>query len=239
MDYFVGLDLGQARDHTAVAVVTPDDLYKEALAYNEEARRRPYSGLQFIEPHEPVYEVVHLERLPLGSRYPDIVDRVQTLLTASPLRDNALLAVDATGVGAPVVDMLKNMGLSFKSVVITGGEREVRDGDTYRVPKRDLVAAPQVLLQSRRLKIAPSLPEARTLTEELLNFRYEITRSANDAYGAWREGDHDDLVLAVALAVWAIERPTPPVRARSARHTFSAFPPLRERPFPPLEGPRL
>ncbi len=29
---------------------------------------------------------------------------------------------------------------------------------------------------------------------------------AHDSYGAWREGTHDDLVLAVALALWAGER---------------------------------
>ena len=29
--------------------------------------------------------------------------------------------------------------------------------------------------------------------------------TAHDSYGAWREGQHDDLVLAVALAVWFAE----------------------------------
>lgn len=26
--------------------------------------------------------------------------------------------------------------------------------------------------------------------------------AANEMFGAWREGQHDDLVLAVAIAVW-------------------------------------
>ena len=30
--------------------------------------------------------------------------------------------------------------------------------------------------------------------------------AAHDIYGAWREGQHDDLVLATALAVWFGER---------------------------------
>lgn len=235
MEYFVGLDLGQVRDHTAVAVVTPDDLYKDALALNAELRRRRYPDRDLAEPHDPTYEVVHLERLPLGTRYPDVVGRVDTLLATPPLQDNAELAVDATGVGAPVVDMLGRAGLSFKSVVITGGERETRDGNTHRVPKRDLVAAPQVLLQGRRLKIAPGLPDAETLTEELMTFRHEVTSSANDSYGAWREGDHDDLVLAVALAVWAAQKTpftTPNYPAHGA-YTADVFSPLRELPFPP------
>jgi hypothetical protein len=30
----------------------------------------------------------------------------------------------------------------------------------------------------------------------------KITPTANEAFGAWREGAHDDLVLAVAIAAW-------------------------------------
>jgi hypothetical protein len=71
-----------------------------------------------------------------------------------------------------------------------------------RVPKRDLVSGVQVALQSRTLKIASELSEAETLARELQNFTVKITDSANDVYGAWRVGTHDDLVLAVALAVW-------------------------------------
>jgi hypothetical protein len=107
------------------------------------------------------------------------------------------------------------------------------------VPKRDLIAVPQVLLQSRELKIAAELPEAETLASELQNFRYEITRSGNDTYAAWREGDHDDLVLAVALAVWALQKTPPPSPAYPTAnlHTGRVFPPLKELPFPPMEGP--
>lgn len=31
----------------------------------------------------------------------------------------------------------------------------------------------------------------------------KVTTAANDVYGAWREGTHDDLVLAASLALWA------------------------------------
>jgi hypothetical protein len=33
-------------------------------------------------------------------------------------------------------------------------------------------------------------------------FQVEITAAADDLYGAWREGAHDDLALAVALTCW-------------------------------------
>ena len=42
------------------------------------------------------------------------------------------------------------------------------------------------------------------LVKELLNFRVKINIStAHDSYEAWREGDHDDLVLSVALSCWS------------------------------------
>ena len=75
------------------------------------------------------------------------------------------------------------------------------------MPKRDLISAPLVLMQNGQLLIADALALKDTLVKELLNFRVKINIStAHDSYEAWREGDHDDLVLSVALACWAGER---------------------------------
>ena len=118
------------------------------------------------------------------------------------------LAVDATGVGAPVIDMFRAAYLPvyLQPIQITGGSEVSRDGDVARVPKRDLVSSSQVALQTGRLKIAPELPDAQTLVRELQNFQVKISlETAHDSYGAWREGTHDDLVLAVALALWVAE----------------------------------
>jgi hypothetical protein len=114
------------------------------------------------------------------------------------------LAVDATGVGAPVIDLFKreNHKSHLQPIQIVGGATVSREGGVTRVPKRNLVSTVQVYLQSKRLRIASQLPEADTLTRELQNFQVKITDAANDTYGAWREGTHDDLVLAAALALW-------------------------------------
>ena len=240
MDYYVGLDLGQMRDHTAIAIVTLNDLCKKINDLLEMISRSGHRIVSYDEIPEPIYEVRHLERLPLGTRYPEVVERVRKLLDTPPLQKNSILAVDATGVGTAVVDMLGRAGLCFERVIITAGEKETHEGNTYRVPKRDLIATAQVLLQTRRLKIAPALPEAEILAEELLNFRYEITRAGNDVYGAWREGDHDDLVLAVALATWLVRGCPPQVDlgySGPGVYTGNVFPPLRELPFPPLTHP--
>jgi hypothetical protein len=223
--YAVGVDLGQVQDYTAIAVVGLDERYLAACQARDEAyerlscaRQDPHldeTDLRIIEREideeedsmpEPVYELRHLERLPLGTRYPEVVGRIKALLSTSPLADECALAVDATGVGVAVTDMLRNAGLHFDRVTITSGEKETREGSRWRVPKRDLISACQVLLQQRRLKIAASLPEAKTLTDELLNFRYKITQASNLTYESWREGAHDDLVLALSLAVWEAEK---------------------------------
>jgi hypothetical protein len=44
-------------------------------------------------------------------------------------------------------------------------------------------------------------PAAEVLTRELEGFKVKITPAANETFGTWRDGEHDDLVLAVALAV--------------------------------------
>jgi hypothetical protein len=64
----------------------------------------------------------------------------------------------------------------------------------------------QALRQTGRLKIAQFLPEAAVHARELLGFQVKITATSPDTYGTWREGTHDDLVLALALACWYGER---------------------------------
>jgi len=120
-----------------------------------------------------------------------------------------ILAIDATGVGAPVVDLLKSEKINaiFASIQIVDGANVSSEFAMTGVPKRDLVSVAQVGLQNRKLKIAESLELAETLSRELQNFTVNITDAADDVYGAWREGTHDDLVLAVALAVWKANQP--------------------------------
>jgi hypothetical protein len=90
----------------------------------------------------------------------------------------------------------------------TGGDSVSRNPDgCLRVPKRDLISATLVHLHNGHLKIADALPLKDVLVTEFLNFRVKINSStAHDSYEAWREGNHDDPVLSVALSCWAGER---------------------------------
>jgi hypothetical protein len=91
-------------------------------------------------------------------------------------------------------------------LAITAGHRATQDDHGgWLVPKKELVSTLQVLLQSRQLHVADCLPEADTLVRELANFQVKVTATASDTLEAWREGAHDDLVLAVAIAAWQSE----------------------------------
>jgi phage FluMu gp28-like protein len=176
--YTIGVDLGQVSDYTAVAVLEEGPSRHYALRHLVRLRNRPY---------------------------PEIVNGIRLLVRRLP--GTPALAVDATGVGRPVVDMMKEARINadLYPVTITGGDAVTRDGLEYRVPKRDLCSCVAVLLQSGRLKIAREIPYAGTLQHELIRFRVKISPDGHDSYAAWREADHDDLVLAVAVASWMSE----------------------------------
>jgi hypothetical protein len=175
--YFLGLDLGQKRDYSAVAVV-------ERIDHRQAFQRTAFQKLL----------VRHVERLPLGTAYPRVVDRVRAIVRSGELAGNCALAVDATGVGAPVVDMLRaaRLGCDLSAVTITGGDRV----SGASVPKRDLMAEVLMLLEQGQLKIG-NLREGPQLVRELMDVRQSRGR-----VGADGTGEHDDLTIALALACW-------------------------------------
>ena len=208
MTFHVGLDLGQSADYTALAVVQDVKEMNGATTPGKPERR---------------LHLRHLERYPLRTPYPEIAEKVAALMRDPHLspevfdaaslrraRKHPRLAVDATGVGRAVTDLLRSKGLRFTSVTITGGDKANRPagGYSWRVPKRDLVAALEVPFHAGTLKVAEGLELWPTLKGELLRFRRKINlATAHDSYEHWRESDHDDLVLATALACWDMTRP--------------------------------
>ncbi len=183
--YVVGLDLGKSMDYTAVAILEV-----------------------FGAPPEANYHCRHLQRFKLGTSYPHIVDVVREMCRREPLLSSKpTLAVDQTGVGNAVVDIFKQAKLNadLQPILIHGGDNAVREDGVWRVPKRELVGSTQVALQTGRLKIAAELPEVSILTQEMQTFQVGISQSGFDSYNA-RTGAHDDLVLALAMALWLAHR---------------------------------
>ncbi len=187
----LGLDLGQAADYTALAAVR---------AAGESADGRT------------VWDVPQLRRWPLGTAYPEIVADVAELVAGL---DRPALVLDGTGCGRPVLDLFRGADLAVSELVaavITGGHEVNRvSAEEVHLPKRDLVGCVQSALQGRRLRVPRHLPEGAVLGRELSTFRAKVNiATGNETLEAWRERDHDDMVLALALALWlAEEGPAP------------------------------
>jgi hypothetical protein len=183
--FVVGLDLGQARDFSAVVA-------------NDAHHGR--GG-------DVHHSITFLHRFPLGTSYPDVVDGVASLMRQLPARRRTpALVCDATGVGRPVLDLVRARGLFPIGVSITAGDAVTRSAaDDWRIAKRVLVSGLQVALQTGRLQVAAALPLTQVLVRELSSFSAKISASGSASFEAWREADHDDLVLALAIAVWHAE----------------------------------
>jgi hypothetical protein len=193
--FSIGVDLGQRRDHSAVAVVERVSRVTERFDYVKWAA---------CERESEEWVVRHLERIPLGTPYTAVAERVVRLAQKPPVVGQCQLVVDATGVGMPVIDMLRasRPGCGLTAVLITGGHAERSDGSVWHVPKLELMARLQTLFEREQLRISRRLRESGRLVRELLDMRTARGKSGRVRVGADGAGEHDDLALAVALAVW-------------------------------------
>jgi hypothetical protein len=191
-EYVIGLDLGQKQDHSAIAVM------ERIRTVYQERDRVTWEPLE-----DTRTALTHVERLPLGIPYPEVADRVCELLGSGAMAGRSTLVVDETGVGAPVVDMLRRRATwPVAAVTITGGERASITGSSFRVPKRDLITGLVLAFENREVEIARGVPAVNALITELLSMRVTVTAAGKERFETWRSGAHDDMVLAVALAWW-------------------------------------
>jgi hypothetical protein len=197
----IGLDLGKLSDYSALAGIT----------WTVPGGRSPR--------WKPDYNVPTLHRWALGTSYKDvgasvlkfhqgIAEKVAPgLITIPPV-----LVADSTGVGEAVLESLYEQFIAAKAkgfmtgVTITAGNAVKLAGNArWHVSKMQLVSILQVLLGTRRLHVAPALEHGRVLLRELETFQVKVTEALNVTYETLRARDHDDLVLAVALACWGAE----------------------------------
>jgi len=199
MGVVMGVDIGQKRDPTAIAVVE----WEERVVGQDIVRR----GNFVVDRHDKTethYTARYLERLALGTPYTRVSRRVGELVAAvkeQAGQDLSKLFVDATGVGQPVVDLLRESGVRTVEVYFNHGDKRVEvSRKQVNLGKAYLVSRLQALLQSRRIHL-PRTDEAEALAHELLDYEIRVDQDSNDRYGAFRVGTHDDLVTALGLAV--------------------------------------
>ena len=150
-----------------------------------------------------------MERVPLKTPYPDIVNKIKYIVNQPEFVDQIALVVDRTGVGIPVMQMMYQQGLAPIGISIHGGERVTTSADNFGVPKRDLVTALLTAYQMKRFKTQSpdKMPIIKEFRDELAGFQMKINaRTGADSYEAWLERIHDDLVISAAMGVWWMDK---------------------------------
>jgi hypothetical protein len=197
--YFIGVDLGQRRDRTAIAI----------LERSESVADRP-DPVTWARPRITLQQLRHIERMPQGTPYTVVVQRVARIAGKLAALGSCTVAVDATGVGLPVVDSLRIPAVAWRlmPVTIVYADRENYCDGFWRVPKRDLIASLQLAFDASEFTIARDCKDTPVLIEELTAMRANRRPTGAVQYAS-PGAAHDDLAIALALAWWAaqIRRP--------------------------------
>jgi hypothetical protein len=198
-EFFIGLDLGQRRDHTALVVLETADIASKHR-----------SAVTFAPTVTTRRTVRHIERLPLGTPYPAVVERATRIANLLAEVAPTNLIIDATGGGIAVKEMFQTNPLTrwrFAPVMIGWGYRENFSEGFWRVSKMDLVGRLQLAFDFNHFTIQPSLERAETLIEELASMRGFQRKQGRVIEAPGRK--HDDLAIALMLAWWGVETRVP------------------------------
>jgi len=119
-------------------------------------------------------------------RFNQISWKVQGERVASLARRyGAPVLMDSTGVGAPIVEMVRDRGVRVDEMMFNNRT------------KQQLIENLAVAIEHRSV----TFPDIPVLIDELDAYQYEITKTHLVRYAA-PDGYHDDAVIALALAVW-------------------------------------
>lgn len=161
-----------------------------------------------------VYHLKGLDRI-RGVDYPRITELILATVArlekekAPDIEDGPHLCLDASGLGAPIRDYLKQSsafssnpgrGKHIFPVVFTGGEAAHRDAVTgnYNISKTLIIGNFLSLMQRRRFDYAPDLQALPLLEQEISSFKRHTTQSGHAGFDA-ESGAHDDLICAICI----------------------------------------
>jgi hypothetical protein len=228
----IGLDLGQASDPSALVVVqehgfTNEDeriyavpalhrwelntRYKTVvkdvvrwcylLGPNEKFPNRPKPALviDYTGPGRPIFE--DFVDAFMQPEFPELDEEQQAKMDAADL-----------GIPAPGGKVLAGVSALVGITITRGHAVTMVTGSDWHVAKINLAAVVQRVLGTRlRVQVTADKQHLKEqLEHELTNFK--IKRKAlngDETYEAWRESDHDDIVLALAVAIWWAENQKP------------------------------
>ncbi len=191
-EFILSLSLGSGGVSSGLAVVEP----KPVARKSEKEESTPGHD------ETVTFEVIWLERFGAERRYPAIIGRVAEIVAARQLGQRYSLLVDITATGRPPLKMFEDRGQYPHALQVVAGTEETYVSGVQSVPRRDMVSVAQLLLQSNKLLVAADLEFARDLVADLQAFDPQPPPA--------RQAPHrnEDLVRAVAIAVWWGDRQT-------------------------------
>ena len=181
MTFIISLDPAQLRDWSALAVVD--------MHYQPDKKRFGYSLVAMARKQ--------------GLPYDQIVDWVARIYHKPEFNADVPpeLVIDSTGVGVAVRDMLLAKGLRPKAITITAGEAYSQVGSSFHVGKARLIGTFLGAFDGGKVAVNPSMPIWPQLEKEMLAYRAEISAQGRAKFEA-EEGEHDDMIFALAQAIW-------------------------------------
>jgi len=181
MTFLISLDPAQLRDWSALAAID--------MQYRPKEKRFGYN-----------LQGMHRKQ---GLPYDQIVDWVLKALKNPTFNQEEppTFLLDSTGVGVAVNDMFKAKGIRSKAITITTGEIFTRVGSAYHVGKARLIGTFLGAYDAGKVWINPNMPIYPQLEKELLGFRAEMNAQGRAKFEA-EPGEHDDMLFALAMAVW-------------------------------------
>jgi hypothetical protein len=209
----VGVELGARMEITAISVT--ERVYIPTGERFTASHHDHGYGRERLQAREKVtveYRVRLLERRSPPVRYKGVAERVAELVGAL---GECVVAMDLTRTGRPVHALIMaavheatkdtRASISQCPITVTGEHGAVSPSPDvgWLVPRGDLVTSALTLFEGEQLKIAQGLDLARTLTQEFTDFK---PKAPKEELEGWRLAKNDDLVLAVAMSVWAAER---------------------------------
>ena len=178
----------------------------------------------------------HLHRFPLDAPLADIGAEAAKLIASLEKDEQAKggtdFLIDITGTGRPVGEVMRKSDLDPIFVTITGGGKETETAPRdWNLSKNDLVGGLQVFFEDKRFRVAKEMPLVEKLVEELNTFSLKQSTVRSNDPESWRERPDDDLVFAVAIAVWWANRylPKPPATREREDRKFAKFYEERDR----------
>jgi phage FluMu gp28-like protein len=163
-DYYAGVDFGKLQDYTIITVLKREDA---------------------------LLKLVYSHQFPLETAYTNVIGH---MVRANQKFGFGNVLVDETGVGEPILEEIRNQGISN----VEGVKFTVQT-------KEELLASLKIAMEQDRLAI----PYDRQLCTQINEQQYEYAKSGHLQF-SHPANSHDDMLWSLALAVYASARAPPP-----------------------------